>query len=140
MMDNSDGGMELVVSNKYASEEDSVENDDSQKQLTTLIEPSYEAKQNIKSVLLLSSQDATNDVNSQYIRSRRYGILALHSRYIYHSFLGNKRAQFCEQKNPNRRLHLFLDLFPSDLIFWSFWFVSINFPFVLINKMDAVGR
>ena len=72
MVDNNDGGMELVVSNKYASEDDSVDNDESQKQLTTLIEPSYEAKQNIKSVLLLSSQDATNDVNSQYIRSRRY--------------------------------------------------------------------
>ena len=74
------GGLEIVVVNKHAGEGENAPEDDQNKQLQR-IEPSYQAKQNIKSVLLLSTQDSTNDVNSQYIRSRRYSSF-FHSSFV----------------------------------------------------------
>lgn len=69
-----------VVANEYVNDEDVASpqqqqnkdggggEDKQQKQ----VNPSYKTKQNIKSVLLLSAKQSTQDVNDQYCRTRRY--------------------------------------------------------------------
>ena len=90
-----------VVENEYVDDEDpSVREDGDGDYAKKGITPSYKNKQNIKSVLLLSAKQSTQDVNEQYCRTRRYDTAGKYR--IGPTFITKAKLGYLDEHKPGK--------------------------------------